>query len=378
MAAAREELFAGAMSGTSLDGVDLAIVDLGTAMPRILAATTLPFPEALRAGLLRLCHPGEDRLDLLGSVDVRLARLIATGMNTLLEAHDIEPTRIRALGSHGQTVRHQPGGTTAFSLQIGDPNLIAEETGLTVVADFRRRDMAAGGEGAPLVPAFHAAVFGGANARVVVNIGGMANITVLPAGRADSAYGFDTGPGNMLLDIWASRHLGAPMDASGAWAAQGGPPDPELLHALLAEPYFARPAPKSTGRELFNADWLNARMPRPLAPAAVQSTLTELTARSIAAGILDIAAVSPAEVLVCGGGRHNALLLERLAAALPGMTVTTTDALGLDGDWVEAAAFGWLARQRLLNLPGNLPAVTGARGPRILGAVYPGGVPSRA
>ena len=378
MAAAREELFAGAMSGTSLDGVDLAIVDLGTAMPRILAATTLPFPEALRADLLRLCHPGEDRLDLLGSVDVRLARLIATGMNTLLEVHDIEPTRIRALGSHGQTVRHQPGGTTAFSLQIGDPNLIAEETGLTVVADFRRRDMAAGGEGAPLVPAFHAAVFGGANARVVVNIGGMANITVLPAGRADSAYGFDTGPGNMLLDIWASRHLGAPMDAGGAWAAQGGPPDPELLHALLAEPYFARPAPKSTGRELFNADWLNARMPRPLAPAAVQSTLTELTARSIAAGILDIAAVSPAEVLVCGGGRHNTMLIERLAAALPGMTVTTTDALGLDGDWVEAAAFGWLARQRLLNLPGNLPAVTGARGPRILGAVYPGGVPSRA
>lgn len=365
-----EALFAGCMSGTSLDGIDLVVADFAAPVPRLLAAATVPMPAGLRTDLMNLCRPGNDSIDLLGSADVRLARTIAAGLLHLLDDNGIAAARIQALGSHGQTIRHRPDDDAAFTLQIGDPNLVAELTGVTVVADFRRRDMAAGGQGAPLVPAFHAALFQAAFDRVVVNIGGMANVSILPGGDPGGVTGFDTGPGNALLDAWAERHLGRAYDADGAWGRQAAP-DPALLAALLADPYFARPAPKSTGREHFDLEWLDARLP-PAAPAAtVQATLTELTARSIAHGIVETAGMRPKEVLVCGGGRHNGLLMARLAAALPEVQVGSTDAAGLDGDWVEALAFAWLARQRLALQPGNVPAVTGACGPRVLGAIYP-------
>ncbi|MCC5873568.1 MAG: anhydro-N-acetylmuramic acid kinase [Gammaproteobacteria bacterium] len=359
------------MSGTSLDGIDLVIADLADAVPRLIAARTVAIPGPLRSDLLTLCQPGADHLDLFGRCDIALAEVMAAGLHELLAEASIEAERIIAIGSHGQTVRHQPSGRHPFTLQIGDPNVLAERTGITVVADFRRRDMAAGGQGAPLVPAFHAALFTAAEDRVIVNIGGMANITILPAGQPGAAGGFDTGPGNVLLDAWAQRELGQPLDAGGQWAGQARP-DPTLFEALWADPYFERPAPKSTGREHFHLGWLQARLHRPVAPAVVQATLTELTARSIAHGITETAGAKPKAVLVCGGGRHNHLLMERLAAALPEASLGTTDELGLDGDWVEAVAFAWLAKQRLAMLPGNLPAVTGAAGPRVLGAIYPG------
>lgn len=371
MAEPGRALYAGCMSGTSLDGIDLVVADLGDSVPRLVAARSVELPAPLRQDLLTLCRPGADHLDLYGHCDVALAETIASGLMDLLAEHGLAAETIVALGSHGQTVRHVPEGAHPFTLQIGDPNVIAERTGITVVADFRRRDLAAGGQGAPLVPAFHAALFTAAEDRVIVNIGGMANITLLPAGQPAAASGFDTGPGNVLLDAWAERELGQPLDADGRWASQARP-DPALLDALWDDPYFERPAPKSTGREHFHLDWLQARLLRPLAPAVVQATLTELTARSIAHGILHTAGARPTQVMVCGGGRHNELLMERLAAALPGSELGTTDELGLDGDWVEAVAFAWLAKQRLDMLPGNLPAVTGATGPRILGAIYPG------
>ncbi|HSG88702.1 MAG TPA: anhydro-N-acetylmuramic acid kinase [Pseudomonadales bacterium] len=365
------ELFVGVMSGTSLDGIDVALVDLATAIPVVLHARTVPIDPDLRADMTRLCMPGNDHVDLLGASDTAFGDAIGTAVLEVLAEASVDPSRILAIGSHGQTIRHRPEGARPFTLQIGDPNRIAERTGITVVADFRRRDMAAGGQGAPLVPAFHRAVFGSSRDRVVVNIGGMANITLLHADRPTEAGGFDTGPGNVLLDGWARRHLLTPMDEGGAWAAQARV-DTELLDDLLTDPYFSAPAPKSTGREHFDMPWLDARLERARAPAAVQATLTELTARTIADGIRVTASMAPADVLVCGGGRHNDLLMARLAAALPGARVLRTDEMGMDGDWVEAVAFAWLAQRRLAGLAGNVPAVTGAAGERVLGAIYPG------
>lgn len=298
-------------------------------------------------------------------------------MLTLLEEASVKPRGVEAIGCHGQTIRHVPRHARApFTMQIGDPNRIAEHTGITVVADFRRRDLAAGGEAAPLVPAFHAAVFGDAKARAVLNVGGMANLTLLgPAvaggGHAREIGGFDTGPGNVLIDAWALRHLQRPWDEGGAWAAQGIV-DERLLAKLLADPWFAEPPPKSTGREHFDEAWLEARMDRPVAPASAAATLTELTARTAANALHDHASMEVEELLVCGGGRHNRLLMDRLAAALPEVEVTTTDARGVDGDWLEGLAFAWLAQQRLGGRAGNVPAVTGARGERVLGGVWAG------
>ena len=371
------ELFVGVMSGTSLDGLDVVLADFsgpGDELPRLVAARTFDLDPSLRADLARLFVPGEDHIDLLGRTGNRLATCIAAAVLDLLAAAGVRPAQVCAIGSHGQTVRHRPGGDAPFSLQIGDPNLIAERTGICVVADFRSRDLAAGGQGAPLVPAFHRALFADDAPRVVVNIGGMANLTLLPDAASTSVGGFDTGPGNVLIDAWARRHLQAAFDADGLWSRQGQI-DPELLARMLAEPYFAAPAPKSTGRERFDEHWLEARLEEARTshePAGVAATLTELTARSIARGITDIAAMQPRDVLVCGGGRRNGFLMERLQAALPGASVRSTEAEGVDGDWVEGLAFAWLARRRLLNLPGNVPAVTGAAGERVLGAVWPG------
>lgn len=366
------DLFIGTLSGTSVDGVDAALVRFG-ARPELVASHSLAFPPELKAELLALGRPGENEIDRLGRADVALGRLFARAVNELLAKAGVASGAVRAIGSHGQTIRHRPGFDPAFTLQIGDPNVIATETGIAVVADFRRKDLALGGQGAPLVPAFHEAVFRTKeNDRVVVNIGGIANLTSLPADPTAPVLGFDTGPGNTLLDAWARQVLGTPMDRDGALAASGRVV-PELLRAMLTEPYFARPAPKSTGPEQFSTAWLEthlAGLAKPPGDADVQATLVVLTARSIADAIKALPLGAAPEVFICGGGAHNAALMRALRAELPGCKVAVTDALGVAGNWVEALAFAWLARQRVLGLPGNCPQVTGASRAAILGGVF--------
>ena len=297
----------------------------------------------------------------------RSARVFADAALALLREANVAPNTITALGSHGQTVCHRPSGPLPFTLQLGDPNVIAERTGIVTVADFRRADVAAGGQGAPLLPALHAAVLADpATPRAILNLGGIANLTLLVPGKP--VLGFDTGPANCLMDAWSLRVRGTPRDEGGAWA-RSGRVDAGLLQRLMDDPYFALPPPKSTGREYFNLDWLDARLPGNLAPEDVQATLLQLSAHSIAVALRN-GAPEIREVYACGGGVHNGALMDALRAALPGVKVDTSAALGLDPDFVEAVGFAWLARARLENVPGNLPSVTGARGPRVLGAVY--------
>ena len=366
------DLFVGTLSGTSVDGIDAALVRFG-ARPELIATHSLEFPTELKAELLALGRPGDNEIDRLGRADVALGRLFAHAVNGLLAKTGVTARDVRAVGSHGQTIRHRPGFDPAFTLQIGDPNVIATETGIAVVADFRRKDLALGGQGAPLVPAFHEAVFRTKeNDRGVVNIGGIANLTALPADPSAPVLGFDTGPGNTLLDARARRVLGTPMDRDGAFAA-GGRVVPELLRAMLAEPYFAQPAPKSTGPEQFSTAWLEthlAGLAEPPSDSDVQATLVVLTARSIADAIRALPLGAAPEVFVCGGGARNPVLMRALRGELPGSEVATTDALGVGGDWVEAMAFAWLARQRVLGLSGNCPRVTGASRAAVLGAVF--------
>ncbi len=371
------ELYIGLMSGTSLDGIDAALFDL-SARPKLIAAKTYPLPEQLRSDLLALCLPGNDEIERMGVADRRLGREFGFAVTQLLRSAAIPSGSVRAIGSHGQTIRHRAvlgvnQGSYPFTLQIGDPTSIAEITGITTIADFRRRDIAAGGQGAPLVPAFHRVLFGakeGGDAQgcAIVNIGGIANITGLcPDG---SVIGFDTGPGNTLLDDWIHRHTGARYDRDGAWG-QSGTPIPALLEAWLSDPYFALPPPKSTGREYFHSDWLDRHVvDKTWQPADVQATLVELTARSIAN---DIAALPFAvnSIYACGGGAYNSHLMTRIEALLQPRQVASTTQLGIAPEWVEAAAFAWLAQQTLQGKPGNIPSVTGAAGSRILGAIYP-------
>ena len=369
--------YIGLMSGTSLDGLDAVIVDFDEQPVRLLASASRPIPEALKRSLLTLTQPGDNEIEQLGRADIQLSRLQAQLVNDLLAQSNLTPAQITAIGSHGQTIRHRPSGDTPFSLQIGDPNTLAELTGITVAADFRRRDLAAGGQGAPLVPAFHADLFriGSAN-RVILNIGGMANITLLLKNSNAPIIGFDTGPGNILIDSWIYRHQQQGFDLSGAWG-RSGRIDAQLLNRLLEHEFFEQAPPKSTGREQFNLSWIDQQLSalgHPIAHADVQATLTELTARSIAEAILN-QNIDDAEVYVCGGGAHNDYLLERLERHLGKLSLTTTDTLGLPADWVEACAFAWLAKRCLSQLSGNLPSVTGARGERILGGIYLGGSP---
>ena len=370
-------LYLGLMSGTSADGIDVALVGFDEARGRthaaLHAARTFAWTPALRARLVALGQGGDCRsLDELGTLDVQVADAFADAALALLDEAGVAPARVRALGSHGQTIRHRPAGAASdgrhpFTLQIGDAHRLAERTGLTTVADFRRRDVAAGGHGAPLLPGLHAALLHDAGeARAVLNLGGIANLTLLPA--SGPVRGFDTGPANALLDAWCERHTGAPFDADGAFAA-GGAIDAALLARLRAEPWFALPPPKSTGREQFHLGWLQAHLDPPPAPRDVQATLLELTATTIA-DALRAQQPETRRVLVCGGGVHNPVLLARLAAQLPGVIVESTALHGVDPDFVEAMGFAWLARQALLGRPGNLPAVTGARGPRVLGAIH--------
>ena len=365
----RRELYAGVMSGTSLDGVDAVVADFAPASGRsceLVAAASRPFSSALRDELLALQRPGPDELARAARAANSLADAYAGAIAAALAAARVAPADVVAAGVHGQTLRHRPD--EGWTLQLNNAARVAELSGMSVVADFRSRDVAAGGQGAPLVPAFHAALFGGDVHRVVVNIGGIANLTGLPPGRP--AHGFDTGPGNVLLDLWHARHRGGAVDRDGAWA-RSGRVDDTLCAALLAEPYFARIPPKSTGRDLFNAEWLAAKLaPRAVAPADVQATLVALTARTIADAVR-AHCPGASEVLVCGGGAKNPAVMEALAAALAPRTVATTAAHGIAVEHVEALAFAWLARETLAGRPGNLPAVTGARGPRVVGAIYP-------
>ena len=363
---AARDLFVGLMSGTSLDGVDAALVEFAAPAPALIGTAYLPLPGPLKNELHALQAPGPNELDRAARAGNALARLYAEAVLALLRQAGIPPAAIRACGCHGQTIRHRPDA--GYSLQIGNPALLAELTGISVVADFRSRDIAAGGQGAPLAPAFHAAAFGAdARHRVIVNIGGIANLSDLPARGA--VTGFDTGPGNVLLDLWIHRHLGEEHDSAGAWA-QSGTVLPEVVAAMLAEPYFAQRPPKSCGRDLFNAAWLEQFPLQRAAAQDVQATLAELSARSIA-GAVDQYCPQADELYVCGGGAHNLDLLERLRRSLPQCHVDTTAALGTDPDWVEAIAFAWLAKQTLDGSPANLPAVTGAGGERVLGGIYP-------
>lgn len=377
------QLYIGLMSGTSLDGVDGVLCEINTEGMRILAHRWMRFDVDLAAELLALNRRGDDELHRAALAANRLAAVYAEVVTALLQEQHLTPGQVRAIGAHGQTVRHRPGefDGTGYTVQLNAPALLAELVGIDVVADFRSRDVAAGGQGAPLVPAFHAAAFGRHDETVaVLNVGGISNLTVIPprlhTARPEgdtprSPWGFDCGPGNVLMDLWCTQHLGRPFDAGGAYADSGQVIEP-LLRLCLAEPFFRMPPPKSTGRDLFHADWLTTRLDRlPSAPAEnVQATLCELTAQVCAQAFSEYAAQAR-ELIVCGGGSLNASLMRRLADALPEVKVVASDVKGIPAMQVEAGAFAWLAWAHLNRYPANLPKATGAHGLRVLGALYP-------
>lgn len=373
------EYYIGIMSGTSLDGVDVALVDFSKPQPKLIAADFTPMPQHLRENITALVQSGETTLQQLGELDHQLGLLYADCVNRFLQTQQLSAEQIKAIGCHGQTLWHSPNTPFPFTMQIGDMNLLAARTGITTVGDFRRKDMAFGGQGAPLVPAFHQAVFFDPDyATVVLNIGGISNVSLLIPEQP--IVGFDTGPGNTLLDQWIEKHQGVPYDKNGAWGA-GGQVNEALLNRLLEEPFFQQPPPKSTGRELFNLPWLESHLkyflenPTALStefsPQNVQATLAEFTVRTIAESLNAINTALPKRLLVCGGGAKNALIMQRLADILPQWIIQTTNELGLDLDYVEAAAFAWLAYRRMNNQSGNLPDVTGAQSAVSLGAIFP-------
>jgi anhydro-N-acetylmuramic acid kinase len=361
-------LYLGLMSGTSMDAIDASLVDFGVKPLRIVANSATPFDPDLKSRIAALLDSPEGvALDELGQVDVALARAFADAATHLLAAAGIAPGAVAAIGSHGQTLRHRPDLPLPFTWQIGDPNTLVEMTGITVVGDFRRRDVAAGGQGAPLLPVFHDHVFrSDEEDRVIVNVGGIANVTIL---RRDSTVtGFDTGPGNRLLDSWISQHRGVEYDDNGRWASTGTC-DATLLQQLLDEPYLNLHPPKSTGRELFNLPWLRAKLGLfERRPEDVQATLLEFTAVTIAAAVRQYA--PGAALYVCGGGARNRRLLDTLAARIAPSPVASTAVLGLDPDYVESVAFAWFAERTLTGLTSSAGSVTGASGARILGGIY--------
>jgi anhydro-N-acetylmuramic acid kinase len=361
---ASSEVYIGLMSGTSLDGVDAALVDLRR-RPVLLGTAFLPYPKGLKATLLALHEPSGDELHRAALAGIQLSGLYAKAVHRLLAKHRVPSRSVSAIGCHGQTVRHRP--KSGYSLQLGNPAWLAEQTGISVVADFRSRDIAAGGQGAPLVPAFQASIFRDSrHHRAIVNLGGIANVTDLPG--SGSVRGFDTGPGNVLLDAWIRERCGRDFDRGGVLASRGRPIE-RLLKALLADPYFRRPPPKSTGRDYFNLDWLRGFGAARHKAEDVQATLAELTARSVGKAIAKFCR-GAREVYLCGGGVHNSDLVARISRALPGIRVASTAKLGVHPDWVEAIAFAWLAQRTLKREAANLPEVTGAKKPRVLGAIY--------
>ena len=363
------DLFLGLISGTSADGIDAALVRFEPTI-EVIATRTLEYPPEIRQRLLALTAADASiSLDEFGALDVAVGECFADAALQLLAEAGVSPTAISAIGSHGQTVRHRPDGRYPFSLQIGDASVIAERTGICTIADFRRADVAAGGQGAPLAPAFHAAAFSELVPCALLNLGGIANLSLLNSKQ--DVLGFDTGPANCLLDAWNARHRGTACDMGGVWASSGSV-NTDLLRELLNDPYFRAPPPKSTGREVFNLDWLDARLAHHVISAVdVQATLLVLTTRSIANALKE-AGSAVRSVLACGGGVHNAALMASLVRELHPVSVASTSSVGVDPDFVEAALFAWLAWRRLENKPGNLPSVTGARGLRVLGAVHAG------
>lgn len=362
--------YIGLMSGTSVDAIDAALVDISGNDLEILDYRQYPFEADLQRSLRNIS--ASSSIEDIARLDVLMGQLFGQAVLALLEENAEKTDQIRAIGSHGQTVMHLPGATPPRTLQIGDPNEISGLTGITTVADFRRADMAAGGQGAPLAPAFHAWRFRNtANNRTVLNIGGIANITILPAARTGEVTGFDTGPGNTLMDAWIRQCLNRNYDKQGSWAASGKVLE-DLIKLMLADDYFSAPHPKSTGKDDFNLAWL-ASLTEKTGTACreedIQATLLELTAASIANSILDCAPETD-EILTCGGGIHNLVLMRRLQGLLPAIAIKSTADYGVNPDAVEALTFAWLARQRLENIPANLPSVTGAARPAVLGAIY--------
>ena len=356
-----------------MDAVDVALVDFSEPAPKLTATSSTAWPPALRERLQTFAAGAPIDATTFAILDVEVGSFLAVAVNQLLRANAIDSRQITAIGCHGQTVAHAPDAHPAATLQLGDANIIVEYTGITTINDFRRRDLAAGGQGAPLAPAFHEAQLRcDAEDRVVLNLGGIANITVLPMDPGQPACGFDTGPANCLMDLWARRHLGRPYDEDGAWGAAASP-EPDLLADLLDDPFFERRPPKSTGTQHFSSAWLDRKLAgaESLAPPRVQSTLAALTCQTVSDAVRRFAP-GTARVLVCGGGARNSALLRLLSDSL-GLPVESTQHFGIDPDWMEAMAFAWLAQRTLSHQAGNLPAVTGASGPRILGAVHPAG-----
>ncbi|MGF1735701.1 anhydro-N-acetylmuramic acid kinase [Photobacterium satsumensis] len=371
------ELYIGVMSGTSLDGVDTALVAFDSeaksaAIPELLATDAYPMPDILKSALLDVCMGQATNLKQIGQLDHQLGHLFADAVNQLLDKVEVDASAVTAVGNHGQTVYHQPDGDYPFTMQLGDANIVAAKTGITTVADFRRKDMALGGQGAPLVPAFHKGLFSEqSSTTVVLNIGGIANISVLRPNQP--VIGYDTGPGNMLMDAWVYLHLGQKYDKSGAFAASGKA-NQSLLAQLMADPYLGRLYPKSTGREHYNLPWLQeqlAGLAEVVPEQDVQATLLQFTAQTIADQVTGFAHGEQPRLLVCGGGVNNPLLMSRLAELLPAWSVGNTRDVGIDPDYMEAMAFAWLARQRIHGQPSNVPEVTGAEGLASLGVIYP-------
>lgn len=361
--------YIGVMSGTSLDGIDVVLAAIDEHLVAQQASYTHPIPLAIKKEILAICQGQQLTLSQLGQLDNRLGKLFAQAVKALMDSQRLTYADVTAIGCHGQTVWHEPQGEAAHTLQIGDNNHIVALTGVTVVGDFRRRDMALGGQGAPLVPAFHHALLAHpTERRMVLNIGGIANLSLLIPGCA--VKGYDTGPGNMLMDAWIWRQKGKPYDKNAEWACSGKVILP-LLQQMLSDPYFAAPAPKSTGREYFNYGWLERHLSAfpGLNREDVQATVTELTAVTISEQVLLSGGCE--RLMVCGGGSRNPLLMARLGGLLPGIEVGTTDEAGISGDDMEALAFAWLAYRTMSGLPGNLPSVTGAREASVLGAIYP-------
>lgn len=366
------EYYIGLISGTSMDAVDAVLVDLNKYSPAICHRLSIPIPDKLRSRLIAISQGDHISLPLISELDVRLGLLFADAVMELLQQSGTPSEKVCAIGSHGQTIYHGPGDRFPSSLQIGDPNIIAERTSITTVADFRRRDMAAGGQGAPLVPAFHEAMFRiNDRNRIILNIGGIANITILPADPLKKIHGFDTGPGNTLMDAWIKKQQRKNKDESGRWAASGEV-DENLLKKMLKDSYFRKPPPKSTGREYFNLTWLDKILKHNknrIPTKHVQATLCEFTARTISDSVHEYAPDTD-EVLACGGGVHNLSLMMRLQMLLGNIRVVSTEEFNIDPDYVEAIAFAWLAKRTLEHRGGNIPSVTGARHEVILGGVY--------
>lgn len=365
------QYYVGLMSGTSMDGIDAALTTITTDRQiQITHSLTYPWPPELALALKQLSRPGENEIERMGNADAWAGEVFAEAVRALLAESGVSADDVVAIGSHGQTIRHHPESDRPFTLQIGDPHRLAQRTGIATVADFRRRDIAAGGEGAPLVPAFHRAVFSSDDeSRVILNIGGIANITLLPADKNIPTTGFDTGPGNRLLDDWIALHRSATYDNNGAWAASGTINQTQL-ETLLCDEYFDRLPPKSTGSEHFNLEWLQSRLNPGIAAEDVQATLLQLTVESIARTV-EAHAIDTGRILVCGGGVHNGVMIATLQQRLASIPVQTTESHGIDPDFVEAAAFAWLAYRHMNGLPGNLPAVTGASQEVILGSLCP-------